>query len=742
MNAENLIRVRQVTEHAAAMERMRRARELVAPCLNWLRLQLRKPPVMRRRRQAGLSFKGELLRVYGLTVVPLLALITTLIVIHADHEHDHTLASLRHSTRAAAQELDNRFNQQIALLRTLAGSRALDEGDLARFYVEAERALQTQPEWRTIVLSEPTSAQQVVNLLRPLGSPLPTFPDRVSHDTVVSTGQPIIVARPNHRGPLTREPVFGIRVPVTRNGRVVYVLSAALDPRVLQVMLQDLDLPREWIGALLDARGVIVACDNCASGVIGRSAQPSVLRQMHAGAPDVIEMTTRSGVESWLAVSRAPASGWAVAAGVPKSALASLWLNQIWILGVGGFAIFVIAIGNLGWILIRRRREHAVLEAATNKALEAEAEKSRFLAAASHDLRQPLHAADLYLSALRLRLEQPEQQTICAKAQQALIATSNILRALLDISRFESGAFSPSFQAVAIHELIEFVVAQNMAPAQAKQLVLKAEVSEPCIGYSDPGLLERIIDNLVSNAVRYTETGTVVVRCGPRGASAYVEVTDTGVGIPEEALGAIFDQYVRASRHAGGLGLGLAISKHVASLLGCSIRVQSRLGHGSTFVVDIPGAGSAAALPVRDASTNGARRDVPTGEVRVLLVEDDASVCDAMLMLLQQAGVEVRAASDGEGALVQLADGFKPNVIVSDYQLPDINGAALIARLRTELGPVRALLVTADTRLRDAGDVKDCLLVHKPLSPMMLIGLVKQLAMPLTCEPAAAGARR
>jgi signal transduction histidine kinase len=276
-------------------------------------------------------------------------------------------------------------------------------------------------------------------------------------------------------------------------------------------------------------------------------------------------------------------------------------------------AVVLLFAQNLRGVSLRlARREQALREAAsalTAAKLEAEranAAKSRFLAAANHDLRQPLHAAGAYLSVLARKLEEPALKEICDKTRQPLAAMKEILDTLLDVSRLESGALEPHVSDFPIDDIFARVVVGNRPQAEEKGLRL-VHVPSGCSVRSDPALLERVIDNLVSNGIRYTKEGQVTVQCEPRDGKARITVSDTGIGIPAEALDGIFEEYVQLDNpsrdRSKGLGLGLSVVRYIADVLGHGVEVRSMVGKGSTFVVEVP--------LVADAPTRAGRSVAP-----------------------------------------------------------------------------------------------------------------------------------
>jgi two-component system CheB/CheR fusion protein len=238
-----------------------------------------------------------------------------------------------------------------------------------------------------------------------------------------------------------------------------------------------------------------------------------------------------------------------------------------------------------------QERTNAALLAAKEEAERATDSKSRFLAAASHDLRQPLQSLGLYLAVLTRQLDQPEQLEVGRKMRQSLDTMTELQDALLDISRLIGGSITPEKRDVSVREMLHRIVIDNVQQAEAKGLQLECK-TEDCVVHTDCALLERVIENFVTNAIRYTERGRIVIECRPVGGSARIAVSDTGVGIPEEALNKIFDEYYQldnaACTRGEGLGLGLAIVREIAGLLGHSLTVTSAPGEGSTFALDVP----------------------------------------------------------------------------------------------------------------------------------------------------------
>jgi len=356
--------------------------------------------------------------------------------------------------------------------------------------------------------------------------------------------------------------------------------------------------------------------------------------------------------------------------------------------------------------------------------------KSRFLAAASHDLRQPLHALNLFVTQLRSEKDQAEKLRLIEQINVATAAMNDLFNALLDISKLDAGVFAPTISEFPVDHLLKRIGMTFVATARERGLRLRIISNDAWIR-TDFILLERILLNLVSNALRYTVKGGVVVGCRRRTDILRIEVWDTGVGVPENQQENIFREFYRvatAEQDSGhGLGLGLAIVDRLCRLLGHPIELTSAVGRGSRFAVSLP---LATPRPVAQPAP-AAAIDLAMGKF-VVVVDDDALVLDAMGGILKSWGCSVATAKSDTDALVALAGHARqPDLIISDYRLGDgRTGFDVIERLRSSFGAhIPAFLISGDTapeRLREAR-ASGYYLLHKPVLPMTLRSVVSQL---------------
>lgn len=372
------------------------------------------------------------------------------------------------------------------------------------------------------------------------------------------------------------------------------------------------------------------------------------------------------------------------------------------------------------------------LEAAKEAAERANRGKSRFLAAASHDLRQPLQSLSAYLAVMTHRVEGDELAAIAQEMDISLRAMGGLLDALLDISQLESGSIRPRITEFDLQGVLNAVTANNRPAAEQKGLTLTQADSDSVVR-SDEALLTRILDNFVSNAIRYTEKGSIDIASEIVGDHMRISVADTGIGIPQEQVGLVFEEYYQLdnpTRDRGkGLGLGLAIVQRIAKLLDQKLEVSSKVGEGSTFSVDTPFVRTAREGAVTPASS--IQGSASPGETTILLVDDDSRVRHAMKMLLTTAGFHTVSAKDPNEALVVAQSGYDPDVLISDYRLPVCNGVELVREFRTTISrDIPVIMMTGDTsieHIRDA-DLPNCHVMHKPSDARQLIKLIVELA--------------
>jgi two-component system, sensor histidine kinase len=360
---------------------------------------------------------------------------------------------------------------------------------------------------------------------------------------------------------------------------------------------------------------------------------------------------------------------------------------------------------------------------------EANAAKSRFLASASHDLRQPVHALGLFVGALKAEPLDAAPRRLVDQIDETVDGLDGLFTALLDVSRLDAGVVRAEPRPTPVWPMLQRLVGELKPAAEAKQLRLRLRGGEHWV-QSDPILLERIARNLLSNAVRHTRRGGVLValRVGPRD-EAWIEVWDTGPGIDETQRGLVFQEFYQIAgserSSESGLGLGLAIVRRLADLLGHRLELHSVPGRGSMFRLRVP-----LALPQAPSS---APREAADGAPRALIwvIDDEAAARAGMDALLTSWEHEVVTAASGAEMLAKhVADTRTPHLILCDYRLASEDGISVVRTLRARLSaPVPAALITGDTgpdRLREAA-ASGLPLLHKPVSKARLRALIGNL---------------
>lgn len=380
-----------------------------------------------------------------------------------------------------------------------------------------------------------------------------------------------------------------------------------------------------------------------------------------------------------------------------------------------------------------RKRIQTELMQAREAADRANLAKSRFLATASHDLRQPLQTLSLLNGTLRRVVRDPVAGEAVAQQGQAIDAMSRLTNALLDISKLESGAIRPHPADFVVAALFEEMRSEFASLAANKGLELRIETGA-FAAHSDPSLVGQILRNLISNAIKYTQRGRVTLRSAPAASGVRLEVADTGIGIPADHLPYIYDEFyqvgVASNTSREGYGLGLSIVHRLVRLLGAKLEVNSEVGRGSTFALELP-AGARAAGDRIAAPSGADRPEARAGSARILLVDDDAGVRNATAMLLKVEGFEVLCAASLEEANRALRETPRIDLVIADYHLQKgETGIEVIAAARAAAGEqLGAVLVSGDTSstLRDVKATDRLRIASKPIQADELLAIVAEL---------------
>jgi signal transduction histidine kinase/ActR/RegA family two-component response regulator len=635
--------------------------------------------------------------------------------------------------RALSTAVDGELQRTISVLDVLATSVRLESGDLRGFHQRARTYLQTQPHWRAIVLTD-AQGTPLLNTQQPFGAELPALIETQSIEPVVRTRKPVV-------GYLTKGPrgsfAFAVRVPVMKDGALRYVLTAVVEPSGILTVINRQPLPRDWVVAIGDARGIRVARTRSNDESLGTPFSPSLAAMMSSGSAEGAGITHSSeGEPVYTAYSRSRETGWFTAVGLPTTLVDAGVRRSFAAFGGGILLSTLLAVAAalaIARSINRPMRElrqaalamgdgaspaapvtkireiqvvaHALLASAEQRedllrreqAARAVAEaanrsKDEFLAMLGHELRNPLSAI---ANAASLLENAKADASILARAR-AIIArqVSHLTRLtddLLDAGRALMGKIVLQPQPLDLAAVARQSLATLAASGRTARHAIEERL-EPAWTDADSIRLEQIISNLVVNAVKYTpEGGTVCVSVKREGAEAVLRVADTGIGLSPELAGRVFELFVQGDRELdrsqGGLGIGLTLVRRLAEMHGGTASAYSEgPGKGSEFTVRLPAIeprGAAPPLPAR--AQVAAARDI-------LIVEDNDDARETLRILLEMEGHRVETAGDGLAGL-EKALALQPEVALIDVGLPKLDGYEVARRLRATAGIRQPFLV-------------------------------------------------
>jgi signal transduction histidine kinase/ActR/RegA family two-component response regulator len=641
-------------------------------------------------------------------------------------------------TRAFANAIQAELDSSFTVLRVLSSSPLLDEGDTAAFRARCVRVLQTLPDWRALVLTNP-AGQAVVHTGYDDPAQAPPPAERESFARLVAERQPLV-------GQLTQgadaQWSVPIRYPVVRDGEVKYVLTGVLKPEAILKVMQRQRLPDDWVISVFDARDARIARSRMHEVSIGTGPAPSLAALMKSGAREAMGVTyALEGDRIYTAYVRLPDAGWTVAAGLPTTALESGVFEAMGAYGGGlvlcGLLAAVVAllfarrinrpiaelreaaqalgrgelppmpstaiveVNEVAQALLEAARQRARSEAEREALLEAERKasaraesaraqaesanraKDEFLAMLGHELRNPLAPIVTALELMKMR------NVTAAERERAVIERqvrhlSRLVDDMMDVSRITQGKVQLDVRRMDLCHAVDKAV-ELIEPAFTGREPLALErPDEPVFVDGDDVRLTQVVSNLLANAVKFTPpSGAIRLSLVLEGSDAVLTVSDHGMGIAPALLPHVFELFVQGEqaldRRGGGLGLGLGIVKMLVQLHGGSVAAHSDgPGRGSRFTVRLP-----RAAPPSDPAEPTPARATAHHAGRVLLVDDNVDAAVSLAELLRSAGYEVRAVYDGAEALAAV-EHFTPDIALLDIGLPGMNGYELAAALRAD----------------------------------------------------------
>ena len=716
-------------------------------------------------------------------LAPMLVLSLLLIVWNAGSQRRAAEDDLREMARSLAFTVDQDIAAITGTLEAVAIGGGFPGDNPVGFHTTAAMLQERHPHWHSVFLA---SAYGRIVMDTAVGAPGPeSAPYAATVRKAIVTGRPVVSALLPAAD--ERPPLAAVAVPLRRHGLIETVIGVTVRAERWTDMLRAQQFPDDLVAVVVDGDGRILARAPEPDRYVGRTV-PDWYRDGVATAMDgVVGGFSLMGSDLTMGFRHMNEAGWTVGLGVPDDRLQASVRRSLWAMtGLGAALIALAAFGAIRYgrriaAPIRRLSEAAAalddgrpvpapkpgavselndlatvlalagerLHAATaereqllieeargrREAELANGAKARFLAAASHDLRQPFQAMRLYHYLLNESLAGERDRDNLARLGRAMESGEALLNALLDVSTLEAGTVRPQVTDVPLDDILDAKLGEVRGLALEKGLEIRFRPCRETVR-SDPMLLGRIVGNLLANAVRYTNAGGILLACRRRRGHLRIEVWDTGIGIPLDKLSAVFEDFVQldnsARDHRQGLGLGLSVVQRTAHLLGHPLTVRSRPGRGSLFAVTVP---LTASDGTRAAPCRPSVQRLGYGRsLRILLVEDHADQRAALRRILEDAGHRVTSAADGPSALaaVEKLD-ERPDAVVSDYRLPGPhNGAELVALVAQRVGrPLPGIIVTGDTdpeRLRDAAR-SGCILLHKPIAPADLQEVVAAAAM-------------
>ncbi|MDB5814207.1 MAG: chemotaxis protein methyltransferase CheR [Rhodocyclales bacterium] len=734
------------------------------------------------RARRSLGYRLFLLAAAG--VVPLAVLATFAVyslMLDRQHEAQRTALDL---SRALATAVDAELHNTMASLDGLVMASQLDQGDIVAFGPLAQRTLIHHPHWLAVILSDEqghiifkASSTENKPSLKVLG------PDSLQQ--VMTTRAPAVGGI--LLGPQSKYS-FAIRVPVFRDARLRYVVSAAVVPDAIANVISRQKVPASWVVSVFDQHGLRVARSRQHDKYIGTQGSPSLRKILDTSASEGSgESYTLEGDASYSGFSRLSDSGWTVVTGIPRSEVFASAYQSLMFYGTGIAASFALC-AFLAFLAARRISKPidqlldaadalgrgkafaplsseiqeldalgAAMNAAASERAHAEAErdalqaaerdarqhaeqaskaKDEFLAMLGHELRNPLAPISTALELIRMRGNaqiEPFRQII----KRQVTHMTRLVDDLLDVSRIAAGRIELHKEAVDINRVVEQALEATAPLIEKRDMPVAVSLStEPVWVEGEDVRLVQVVTNLLTNALKFTPHGRIGIAVQRVGSGVEIRVQDAGIGISPELLPHVFELFSQGpqplERHTGGLGLGLSIVKSLVEMHGGAVTAQSAgIGQGSCFAVTLPMVERRHAVPAV-----APVREMTPASGRLLVVDDNVDAADTTAMALAAAGYEVRAVHDPIAALNILND-FSPDIAILDIGLPGMDGYQLAAEMRAHprWSGARLIALTGYGQQADrdrAAQVGFAAYLTKPVEPEILRQTVARLTVQMS----------
>jgi len=688
------------------------------------------------------------------TAVPLIAFALVAANLVVKQENESLLNAAKVRNRAVMSAVDGEVRDAIHTLRALSVTPGLDADDLQAFYTLGKKVLASQPSWNNLLVHDP-QGRQLVNVSLPWGSTLlsnPIAPASIAQ--AVSTGQPAV-------GNLTVAPLLQnrlgipVRVPVMRDGKVVYVLTAVLEPAAFQELLVAQELPREWVTGLVDGEGRLIA--RVPPTNTGTLASPDYLEKTRGGAREGwYRGKTLERADTYTAFLRSDFTGWTIGYALPAAIVTGVSDRVAWLM-IAGVLLSLASAAAIGLWLSRRiakpmselaaaavvlasgsvspkvqssireidllsnaldrsaraiaerdRNLHQSQEELRKQAAElrrADTNRSQFLALLAHELRNPLAPLRTGVAILSMQPDSKRAADTRAMMERQVAHMARLIDDLIDVSRIDRGVLELRREVVAVDSVVRSAVETAKPGLEAKQQQLVIRYAAEALYFDGDSLrLSQVLANLLNNACKFTPPGGhVEVATRVDGDDVVITVTDDGIGFADADRHRIFDMFVQLdesrSQSTGGLGIGLTLVRSIVAMHGGRIDAQSEgPGRGATFTLHLPKASTVTA-----AESAGSVPLLPANRGRVLVVDDNVDAAESLAAMLRLHGFDVRAAYGGAQAL-DVARGFRPEVAFIDLTMPGMSGIELAALLRADAS-IEGLRLVALTGMGQKSDL-------------------------------------
>jgi len=625
---------------------------------------------------------------------------------------------------ALAAAVNQELDAQILSLQILATALPLATGgpDRPELVETMERVRLLHPLWFRVLLTDLDGNRLAEAPAVPQAGPGKVV-DLESHARVVSTGKPGVGTV--MKGPKGRA-AFAVRVPVVRDGRMAYVLTAIIEPRAIRTMLLDSGFPPEWIGVIVDHGGKIVARTRGPEDLAGTTASESARRIRETAPEGLYDSVGLDGFPLRAVYRKLPSFGWSIHYGLP----ADIFTRPVWQAGVlmaAGGAVCLGLAALFAWLFVRelrvRRENDAALEAAQR--LEALGQMTRGVA---HDFNNLLQSLSSCLTLVEQQNSSERLRGVLSAGHQAVARGSRLTGQLLSFARRQPLQRKP----INMHDqLLE--MSELMSRTLRPDIRFAMEVGPGLWTVEvDPVQFEITVLNILANARdAMPEAGTVTIRIRNGGGTAApglpaaggefvaLEITDTGKGIPPDMLKRVFEPFYTTKRAIGGTGLGLSQAYGFAVQSGGSIEISSEVGRGTTVTLLLPRSGK---LPVTEGGRAAAHRVTPGA--RILLVEDDVLVGPMLSASLGSLGYDVKRAGSGDEALSLLEAGTNVDLLISDIVMPgEISGVKLLAQVRMRWPGLAVILMSGYSDEAIGGE--GVALIRKPFASRDLVDLIE-----------------